>query len=113
MLTSSATPPRLSHSQMADLVVKTGVGLSVGVALSVILFKRRTWPVALATGFGMGQACWSSPHNTCESGSAAAVLLTLVHLVRPRFTDQNCDRSFNPYNVPGTRALGAADVKRA
>lgn len=25
---------------MADLVVKTGVGLSVGVALSVILFKR-------------------------------------------------------------------------
>jgi hypothetical protein len=25
---------------MADLVVKTGVGLSVGVALSVIMFKR-------------------------------------------------------------------------
>ncbi|CED84144.1 Uncharacterized conserved protein [Phaffia rhodozyma] len=67
---------------VADLIVKTGVGFSVGVALSVIVFKRRTWPVALATGFGIGQAY------------------------------QNCDRSFNPYNVPGSKVLAAENVKR-
>ncbi|KAG9308345.1 hypothetical protein JVU11DRAFT_12111 [Chiua virens] len=60
---------------LADLLVKTGVGFGVGVVASVILFRRRTWPIALSTGFGMGAA----------------------------YAD--CDRSFNPARVPGTRII--------
>ncbi|KAH7910382.1 hypothetical protein BJ138DRAFT_1008891 [Hygrophoropsis aurantiaca] len=60
---------------LADLLVKAGVGFGVGVVASVILFKRRTWPVALSTGFGMGAA----------------------------YAD--CDRSFNPARIPGTRII--------
>ncbi|KAG1769792.1 hypothetical protein EDD22DRAFT_136418 [Suillus occidentalis] len=41
---------------LADFLVKAGVGFSVGVVASVILFRRRTWPIALSTGFGMGAA---------------------------------------------------------
>ncbi|KAF8128642.1 hypothetical protein EV363DRAFT_407943 [Boletus edulis] len=59
----------------ADLLVKTGVGFGIGVVASVILFKRRTWPIALSSGFGMGAA----------------------------YAD--CDRSFNPARVPGTRII--------
>ena len=69
----------------------SGVGFSVGVVASVILFRSecshhtilsshlihsfagRTWPIALSTGFGLGAA----------------------------YAD--CDRSFNPARVPGTR----------
>ncbi|CAK5277562.1 unnamed protein product [Mycena citricolor] len=60
---------------MADFLVKAGVGFSAGVVLSVILFKRRTWPIALSTGFGAGAA----------------------------YAD--CDRSFNPARIPGTRII--------
>ncbi|KAJ4490315.1 hypothetical protein J3R30DRAFT_3361240 [Lentinula aciculospora] len=60
---------------LADFLVKTGVGFSVGVVASVILFKRRTFPIALSTGFGAGAA----------------------------YAD--CDRSFNPARVPGTRII--------
>ncbi|KAI6015109.1 hypothetical protein F5J12DRAFT_815964 [Pisolithus orientalis] len=60
---------------LADLLVKTGVGFGVGVVASVILFRRRTWPVALSTGFGMGTA----------------------------YAD--CDRLFNPARIPGTRII--------
>ncbi|KAJ3909576.1 hypothetical protein F5879DRAFT_791201, partial [Lentinula edodes] len=55
-----------------------GVGFSVGVVASVILFKRRTFPIALSTGFGAGAA----------------------------YSD--CDRSFNPARIPGTRIIPAA-----
>ncbi|KAK0194276.1 hypothetical protein F5146DRAFT_1035023 [Armillaria mellea] len=60
---------------LADLLVKAGVGFSVGVVASVILFRRRTWPIALSTGFGAGAA----------------------------YAD--CDRSFNPARIPGTRVI--------
>ncbi|KAK0451600.1 related to Mitochondrial inner membrane organizing system protein 1 [Armillaria ostoyae] len=60
---------------LADLLVKAGVGFSVGVVASVILFRRRTWPIALSTGFGAGAA----------------------------YAD--CDRSFNPARIPGTRII--------
>ncbi|KAH7928877.1 DUF543-domain-containing protein [Leucogyrophana mollusca] len=69
---------------LADLLVKAGVGFGVGVVASVILFRRRTWPVALSTGFGMGAA----------------------------YAD--CDRSFNPARVPGTRIVTqTGDVPQA
>jgi len=60
---------------LADLVVKAGVGFSAGIVLSVILFRRRAWPVGLTTGFGLGAA----------------------------YAD--CDRSFNPARIPGTRII--------
>ncbi|KAI0826364.1 hypothetical protein BC629DRAFT_1587174 [Irpex lacteus] len=63
---------------LADFLVKSGVGFSVGVIASVILFKRRGWPIALSTGFGAGAA----------------------------YAD--CDRSFNPARIPGTRIIPAA-----
>ncbi|KAI6020060.1 hypothetical protein PISMIDRAFT_467978 [Pisolithus microcarpus 441] len=64
---------------LADLLVKAGVGFGVGVVASVILFRRRTWPVALSTGFGMGAA----------------------------YAD--CDRLFNPARIPGTRIITQAE----
>ncbi|KAI0752596.1 hypothetical protein C8Q80DRAFT_1147181 [Daedaleopsis nitida] len=68
---------------LADLVVKSGVGFSVGVIASVILFRRRAWPVALGSGFGAGMA----------------------------YAD--CDRSFNPARVPGTRIIPYAEAKKS
>ncbi|KAK2460853.1 hypothetical protein APHAL10511_007323 [Amanita phalloides] len=64
---------------LADFVVKAGVGFSVGVITSVVFFRRRTWPIALATGFGAGAA----------------------------YAD--CDRSFNLARVPGTRIISSLD----
>ncbi|KAK7682811.1 hypothetical protein QCA50_014195 [Cerrena zonata] len=58
---------------VADLIVKAGIGFGAGVVGSVILFKRRGWPIALGTGFGAGQA----------------------------YAD--CDRSFNPARIPGVK----------
>jgi len=65
---------------LADLLVKSGVGFSAGVIASVILFRRRAWPIALGTGFGMGAA----------------------------YAD--CDRSFNPARIPGTRVITAEEL---
>ncbi|KAF5314215.1 hypothetical protein D9758_005322 [Tetrapyrgos nigripes] len=67
---------------LADFLVKAGVGASVGVVASVILFKRRAWPVALSTGFGAGAA----------------------------YAD--CDRSFNPARIPGVRVIPASETPK-
>ncbi|KAL1745992.1 hypothetical protein HDZ31DRAFT_62658 [Schizophyllum fasciatum] len=63
---------------LADFLVKTGVGFSAGVVASVILFRRKTWPITLATGFGAGMS----------------------------YAD--CDRAFNPTRIPGTRVQPVA-----
>ncbi|KIJ28574.1 hypothetical protein M422DRAFT_781898 [Sphaerobolus stellatus SS14] len=68
---------------LADLLVKGGVGFGVGVVASVILFRRRTWPISLSTGFGLGAA----------------------------YAD--CDRSFNPARIQGTRILSQASSKES
>nr|GAT49415.1 predicted protein [Mycena chlorophos] len=65
---------------LADFLVKAGVGFSAGVVLSVVLFRRRTWPISLATGFGAGAA----------------------------YAD--CDRSFNPARIPGTRIISQSQM---
>ncbi|EIW79637.1 DUF543-domain-containing protein [Coniophora puteana RWD-64-598 SS2] len=67
---------------LADLLVKAGVGFGVGVVASVILFRRRTWPIALTTGFGAGAA----------------------------YAD--CDRSFNPARIPGTRIITQEEASK-
>ncbi|EIW67726.1 hypothetical protein TREMEDRAFT_33370 [Tremella mesenterica DSM 1558] len=63
---------------VADLLVNSGIGFGVGVVASVLLFRRRAWPVALTTGFGAGVA----------------------------YT--NCNYSLNPYVLPGTKILPAS-----
>lgn len=67
---------------LADFLVKAGVGFSAGVVASVILFRRRTWPIALSTGFGAGAA----------------------------YSD--CDRSFNPARIPGTRIIPSTEEQQ-
>lgn len=63
---------------ISNAIVKTGIGFSAGVVFSVLLLKRRAWPVWLGTGFGLGAG----------------------------YTD--CERSFNPVSVPGVRLIPAA-----
>ncbi|KAG2183734.1 hypothetical protein INT43_006745 [Umbelopsis isabellina] len=41
---------------VSNFVVKTGLGFSVGIVASALLFKKRTWPIAIATGWGFGVA---------------------------------------------------------
>lgn len=38
------------------MIIRSSLGLSFGVVFSVLLFKRRAWPVWLGTGFGAGRA---------------------------------------------------------
>ncbi|WFD34405.1 Mitochondrial inner membrane organizing system component [Malassezia cuniculi] len=65
---------------ISNTIVKTGIGFSAGVVLSVLLLRRRTWPVWLGTGFGLGAG----------------------------YTD--CERSFNPVAVPGVRLVPASEL---
>merc|ERR1711997_1174146 len=41
---------------IADAAVKTGTGAAFGSLLSLVLFKRKLWPITfgLGTGFGIG-----------------------------------------------------------
>ena len=100
-LTSSSRRPSPFSPILRRITHTThrGVGLGVGVVASVIFFRRsspfpllpprfwshlfigRTWPVALSTGFGAGAA----------------------------YAD--CDRSFNPARIPGTRIISPEEVK--
>ncbi|KAF7726438.1 hypothetical protein EC973_008772 [Apophysomyces ossiformis] len=41
---------------ISNFVVKTGLGLSAGIVASALLFKKRSWPIAIATGYGFGVA---------------------------------------------------------
>jgi len=71
---------------MANMIIKLGYGLSVGVVSSVILFKRRTffvgllqrfefskmanvdigtWPIGISIGFALGYA-----FNQCQESLA-------------------------------------------
>lgn len=39
-----------------NIVIKTGYGLALGGLFSLTIFKRRTWPVFLGSGVGIGFA---------------------------------------------------------
>lgn len=60
MSTTVATPSQTILNDRWDVVisntiVKTGLGFGVGVIASVLLFKRRAFPVWLGVGFGLGR----------------------------------------------------------
>lgn len=40
---------------LSNVVVKTGMGFGAGIVASVLLFKRRAFPVWLGIGFGLGR----------------------------------------------------------
>ncbi|XP_067872894.1 MICOS complex subunit MIC10 [Heterodontus francisci] len=41
---------------LADTVVKLGAGLGLGIVFSVVIFKRRVWPITFGAGMGIGMA---------------------------------------------------------
>merc|ERR1711939_306471 len=54
---------------LSSLVIRSGLGFSFGVIFSVLLFKRRAWPVWLGTGFGAGRA-WEAADANFKRGDA-------------------------------------------
>ncbi|GFY44032.1 MICOS complex subunit MIC10 [Trichonephila inaurata madagascariensis] len=54
----------------ADSLIKVGSGLAVGSVLSLVMFKRKMWPIVfgMGSGFGMGlancQHAFRNPHLT-------------------------------------------------
>ncbi|CAG8565330.1 9508_t:CDS:2 [Ambispora gerdemannii] len=65
---------------ISNLLVKTGIGLSVGIIASALIFRKRTWPIAISTGFGIGVA----------------------------YAD--CQRTFIPTAIPGVRIVKANNI---
>jgi inner membrane organizing system protein 1 len=41
---------------IADSLIKLGSGVVTGGVLSLVLFKRKLWPVTLGAGIGLGMA---------------------------------------------------------
>lgn len=41
---------------LTDIVTHTAAGLGVGLLASVVFFRRKTWPITLGGGFGLGMA---------------------------------------------------------
>ncbi|XP_061076924.1 MICOS complex subunit MIC10-like [Conger conger] len=48
---------------LADSAVKLVAGVGIGVVLSAVFFKRRTWPVAFGSGMGLGLAYANCQHD--------------------------------------------------
>lgn len=48
---------------MANLVVKSTLGVGFGVVFSMLLFRRRAWPVWFGLGFGAGRG-----YEGCDGG---------------------------------------------
>ncbi|KAG9307251.1 hypothetical protein G9A89_017079 [Geosiphon pyriformis] len=64
---------------ISNLLIKTGIGLSVGVVASALIFKKKAWPIAMSTGIGIGVA----------------------------YAD--CQRIFKPTAIPGVKVIKATN----
>merc|ERR1712172_344894 len=49
-------------SCIADAVVKTGTGAALGSLVSLVLFKRKLWPITFGLGTGFGIGCSNCQH---------------------------------------------------
>jgi len=48
---------------VADTLIKTGAGVVTGGVLSLIVLRRRLWPVTLGAGIGLGMAMANCQHK--------------------------------------------------
>ncbi|EMF17630.1 DUF543-domain-containing protein [Sphaerulina musiva SO2202] len=54
---------------LSTLLIRSGLGASFGVIFSVLLFKRRAWPVWAGLGFGAGRA-WEECDSSFKRATA-------------------------------------------
>lgn len=109
------TPYTTHRSQVADLIVNSGIGFGVGVVASVLLFRRESSPRSFATS-----PC-HYPHPSSHSGSVSPEALRLIRfqgedglsLFRPGESSQRvatrCSRC-SPMNVALTRGAASEPV---
>ncbi|XP_057702349.1 MICOS complex subunit Mic10-like [Corythoichthys intestinalis] len=55
---------------LADTALKTVTGLGLGLVFSVILFKRRMWPVSFGAGLGLGMG-----YSNCQNDFRSPYLI--------------------------------------
>ncbi|BFZ58071.1 Mitochondrial inner membrane organizing system component [Savitreella phatthalungensis] len=67
---------------LSNAIVKGGIGFGAGVIASVVLFRRRPWPVFTGLGFGLGQSY------------------------------SECNRHFNPLLIPGQKLVKDGEGKQ-
>ncbi|XP_076320580.1 MICOS complex subunit Mic10-like [Tachypleus tridentatus] len=48
---------------IADTFIKMGSGLGVGIIFSVLMFKRKTWPLTFGIGAGLGMGISNCQHS--------------------------------------------------
>eukprot|EP00794_Sanderia_malayensis_P015306 gene15306-16883_t len=48
---------------VTDSLVKTGAGAALGIVFSLLIFKRKPWPIAFGTGTGFGMALSNCQHE--------------------------------------------------
>ncbi|KAI9729471.1 MAG: Mitochondrial inner membrane organizing system component [Cirrosporium novae-zelandiae] len=60
---------------ISSLLIRSSLGLSFGVVFSVLLFKRRAWPVWLGLGFGAGRA-WEEADGMDSTTNIRIFVLT-------------------------------------
>ncbi|KAL7674898.1 hypothetical protein ACOME3_001169 [Neoechinorhynchus agilis] len=58
---------------LADTAFRTGVGFTVGAIASVLVFRRRLWPVLLSAGFGLGTGYTNCEHLFARAKKDAAI----------------------------------------
>lgn len=59
---------------LADSIMKIGAGIGIGMVFSLLFFKRRTWPMLVGGGFGMGVG-----YSNCERDINEIVRRTAAH----------------------------------
>ncbi|KAF2665230.1 DUF543-domain-containing protein [Microthyrium microscopicum] len=68
---------------LSSVLIRSGLGLSFGVIFSVLLFKRRAWPLWIGTGFGAGRAVEECDNSFKRAASESKDGLGGLRVLRP------------------------------